>query len=48
MKVRIECRGYFTPPRDGTYRFYIGSDDGTKISVDGKEIASFWRVGGYQ
>ena len=47
MKLRMECRGYASPPRDGNWRFYIGSDDGSKISVDGKEIVSFWRTGGY-
>lgn len=30
--------GFIHIPRDGEYRFFIGSDDGSRLSVDGREI----------
>ena len=35
-KLRIECSGYYKAPASGTFTFYAGSDDGTKLHVDGE------------
>jgi hypothetical protein len=34
----LRFRGYIRAPRSGVYVFYLGSDDGSRLSVAGKEI----------
>ena len=46
--VRIEAHGFFKVPRDGTYEFFGGADDGIRIKVNDQRIVNFWRTGGYQ
>ena len=45
--VRVEARTKFYVPKDGTFKFYIGADDGIRIKVDGKQVGNFWRTGSY-
>ncbi len=33
-------KGYFNVPEDGDYTFYTTSDDGSRISIDGKRVVS--------
>jgi beta-glucosidase len=35
--------GTITPPTTGTYTFGITSDDGSRLSIDGKQIIDNWR-----
>ncbi len=37
-KFALRFRGYIRVPRTGVYVFYLGSDDGSGLSVAGKEI----------
>ncbi|MGZ5438968.1 MAG: PA14 domain-containing protein, partial [Candidatus Aminicenantales bacterium] len=37
-KFALRFRGYIRAPRTGVYVFYLGSDDGSRLSVAGKEI----------
>jgi hypothetical protein len=37
-KFALRFRGYIQAPRTGVYVFYLGSDDGSRLSVAGKEI----------
>ena len=32
---RIEARGKFHVAKEGSYTFYVGSDDGSRFTVDG-------------
>src|SRR5260370_24739031 len=34
----LKFEGFFKAERDGTYRFALSSDDGSKLSVDGKPV----------
>ena len=34
----LRFRGYIRAPRTGVYVFYLGSDDGSRLSVAGREI----------
>ena len=34
--------GYLTPEQSGSYRFFITSDDGSRLFLDGAEIADNW------
>jgi hypothetical protein len=39
---RSESRGYFYVPQSGTYTFHIGSDDGSKLEIDGRQVVNQW------
>jgi len=41
-------KGVFTAPANGTYRFIMASDDGSRVIVDGKTIIEDWGVHGAQ
>ncbi len=34
----IRFTGFIHLPKDGEYRFFLGSDDGSQLSIDGKQI----------
>ena len=34
----IRFEGFLKIQRDGAYRFHLGSDDGSRLSIDGKEV----------
>ncbi|MDB6139031.1 MAG: hypothetical protein JWO94_2103, partial [Verrucomicrobiaceae bacterium] len=33
--------GRITAPKDGSYTFYLSSDDGSRISIDGKQVVEY-------
>ncbi len=35
-------RGTITAPKDGTYNFYVASDDGALLKINGKEVVNSW------
>ncbi len=35
-------RGTITAPKDGTYTFYVASDDGALLKIGGKEVVNSW------
>jgi hypothetical protein len=35
-------RGTITAPKDGTYTFYVASDDGALLRINGKEVVNTW------
>ena len=35
-------RGTITAPKDGTYTFYVASDDGALLKIGGKEVVNTW------
>jgi hypothetical protein len=37
-RFAIRFRGYVRAPRTGVYVFYLGSDDGSRLAIDGREI----------
>jgi hypothetical protein len=39
-------KGTFTVPANGTYRFTIASDDGSRVIVDGKTVIDDWSIHG--
>ena len=41
-------RGKITAPEDGNYIFYLGSDDGSCLKINGKEIINFWGAHSYK
>ena len=41
-------RGKITAPEDGNYIFYLGSDDGSSLKINGKEIINFWGAHSYK
>ena len=43
---RAKYDGIFYVETAGAYTFYITSDDGSRISIDGKEVKSMWSNGG--
>jgi len=34
----LRIRGYLKVPRDGTYAFFLASDDGSRLSIDGRIV----------
>ncbi|HEY8886720.1 MAG TPA: PA14 domain-containing protein [Candidatus Microsaccharimonas sp.] len=43
----VQWKGYFTAPVAGTYKFGVGSDDGSRVTVDGTERANLWSTHAY-
>ena len=39
---RLEGRANFNISLSGTYRFYLGSDDGSRVHIDGEKIVNQW------
>jgi cytochrome c2 len=44
----MQFTGFIQIPNDGKYRFFLGSDDGSKMRIDGKEVVSVDGVHPYQ
>ncbi|HZZ73404.1 MAG TPA: PA14 domain-containing protein [Pirellulales bacterium] len=39
----IRWTGWIVPPKPGTYKFYVSSNDGCRVSVDGKVVVDCWK-----
>ena len=39
---RASYVGKFYAPRDGYYNFHMGSDDGSRLVINGKEVINMW------
>ena len=42
---RLEYRGKFYVATQGTYTFFVGSDDGSRLTVDDEKIVERWEPG---
>jgi hypothetical protein len=43
----IRWKGQLVVPKDGTYTFVAGSDDGRRVWIDGKQVHSDWTDQGF-
>jgi beta-glucosidase len=44
----VRWSGQLTAPKTGTYTFGLWSDDGSRMSIDGKQVVDNWGDHGYQ
>jgi hypothetical protein len=40
--ARVTIHGTFIVPKTGVYKFYLGSDDGSKLYIDGNTVIINW------